>query len=371
MKTIFTYSLLCCFLIISSAAKAQTSVIRERATTAYRTDSVGLYPSDSTYYKYSGSRGGFPIWQYDTWQYSGKYDTCYYTYKINRGSKYYPISRLINTYDIHNNLLGTLYQSYDTASGKWANYSLASYIYDAHNNRLSALYQGWNNTSSTWMYSTLEGYTYDASNNMLTDTTSIWISGVQTYMSLLLYAYNAHNDMTASLEKMYKSGSWDDIMKHSYFLNAAYKPDSVLTFFPSGPAWEEIDKELYTYDSAYNTLTDSQYQWNAISSVWGTSALHIYTYSGNDQLSDEYRLGVKDTAWQNISYTSNSYDANHNIVSCMYQIWDTVTAAYRNEFKEYNIFNTDNKVDTMKFSPWDTTAGAWNFNYMTVYYYGT
>ncbi|MGN6568061.1 MAG: T9SS type A sorting domain-containing protein [Flavipsychrobacter sp.] len=371
MKTVFTYAVFCCSLLIVFVCNAQTSVIRERATTAYRTDSAGLYPSDSTYYKYSGSRGGFPIWQYNTWQYSGKYDTCYYTYKTNRDSKYYPISRLIDTFDSHNNLLGTLYQSYDTASGKWTNSSLALFTYDAHNNQLSALYQSWNSTSGIWMNSTLYGYTYDANNNMLTDTTSTWISGVHTYSSLYLYAYDTHNDLTESLLRTYSSGSWNNLIKQSYFLNAAYKPDSVLTFYQSGTSWNKVDKELYTYDSVYNALTDSQYQWNTITSVWNTGALHIYTYSGSDQLSDEYRLGDHLTAWQNYSYTSNSYDANHNMVDLIYEMWDTVTAAYRNDFKENNIFNTDNKADTMKLSVWDTSASAWNFNYMTVYYYGT
>ena len=370
MKTKFTYILVCCFLFISSLSNAQSSIIIETANTSYTTDSIGWYAYDSTYYFYSGVRGGFPVIQNGYWEYVGKFDTVYYAYRSDRAGMYSTTYRTVETFDTHDNLLSSTSQTYDTATGTWKSYYQTVYTYDAHNNTLSTTYQNWDTSSGgSWKNAARYSYSYDASNNMLTDTTLIPSGSAWNFSSLYLYTYNSHNDLVENIDMSYVGGSWANSEKYTYYINAGHKPDSMLVYMPSGPAWSNFYKDIYTYDGSYNMLTDTMLQWNNITFVWHNIYLHVYTYSGSDRLSDEYKTAQGDTAWVGFRYTSYNYDANHNETLALYQNWDTATKTYINYYKYDNSFNSLKKLDTLVYSTW--ASGAWATSYKTKYYYKT
>ena len=367
MKTILSYFLFACFILSSSVGKAQPGLVREYAATTYVTDSIGLYVQDSTYYMYGGSRSGLPVFKDVGWQYVGKYDTCYSVYKLYRDDKY-GWARNIDTFDSHGNLVYYLSQLYDTAAGEWKSYVQIAYSYDVHNNQISSVEQDMDVTTATLKNKSHRGSTYDANNNILTDTSANWSGSAWVYSMLNIYKYDPLNNLTGSLQKLYSGGAWNNISKFTYFLNAVNKPDSVIVSVPSASIWKNGSKNTYTYDAANNELSDTSYTWKDVSSVWHKSALHTYTYAGGDKLSDEYRQEMTgDTVLKNNTYTSYTYDANHNMLIYLFQTWDTAAGLYADYLRSDNSYNADNVPDTttvlMK------KSAAWIMSYRVLYYY--
>ena len=368
MQKLRTCALLACLSLTTIFSFAQTGApIRELATTNYYPDSLGWYSFDSTYYLYSGSRGGFPIVSDGFWEYAGKFDTSYYLSKGARLSDYHQSGRNIETFDSHDIMLSSVSQAYDTASHSWANEYQEIFTYDAHNNMLTHLSQTWNKASSAWQNQARNGNTYDASNNMLTDTLASWVSGTWQYTSLTQFTYDTHNNLTDQVQMTYLSGNWNNAAKYSYFLNAGFKPDSVVSYSPSGSGWAGSLKDVYTYDGVYNNLTDTSFLWSG--TAYASRSLDIYTYSGSDQLSDEHKIPLGTTGWQNNYYIANTYDGHHNQVRQVKQVWNTVAMAYINSTSSDNSFNTDNKLDTMTLSGWKSSSSVWNATYRSVNYY--
>ena len=362
MKLNFTSSIFSCLLLFlfANTANARLRVI---ANTYCYSNGTMYVPSDSSTYTYSGHRGSTISFNTFYWTVMANCDTNYYYYPTASGS-YYTNYRIVNTFDVNDNMLTSTYQQCDTAHKIWYNQALYSYAYDANNNQVSSLTQYWDTTGGSggvWKNSGKTTVTYDANNNNITDTTFSWLSGAWTNSQLMVHTYDSHNYLLETQSYYYYTSAWINSQKTIYNLNAGHKPDSTVQYVWDGSksSWDFYMKDAYVYDASYNILADTSSFWNSTSNVWLGSNLNLYTYSGSDVASDEMLSNTTMTGWTKYQKKNMTYDASHDLLTTVTQYWKSYKSAYDNVSKGVNIYNTENLISSYTTTTWDSASSSW------------
>ena len=266
-------------------------------------------PVDSTYYNYSGGRGGDLTHQlkYDnftTWDYVG--DTAY------QNAWYY-----VQTFDSLNNLKSTISQMW--SSGAWVPVTNMIYFYDTMNRVTYNILQTWSGTE--WVSSTRHDYSFNSSNQMYLDLLQTWNTFTLNWdpASQKTYYFDASGTLINETDQTFIATVPTYTIQYAYTQSATKNTTTVSTW--SGTGW--VNDSLYTdtFDSSTgNRIMSSRQLYNAVSSVWMNETLHLYSnfVSGTGlPQTDVYQTwdSAGSGLWVNVMQFTNTYNGSNQLTS--------------------------------------------------------
>lgn len=389
-------------------AKTTAATTLSRLTGAMYAQHNGAYyePVDSYMYKYSGARGGDLMSEmlgYDNGEqfayqpgFSNYMDDMRYTQTFDERNNILttlyeswdaPVSgwknnyRYVYTYDGMNNMTSNIRQNWSGSLNNWVNANQTIYSYDANGNMLTQIERYWQTSSSSWVNDTKYTFTYDANKNRLSNLYQSWNSGSNTWSNQdqTLYTFDAANNVLTQIYMTWTTsggGSWRNQNKTAY----TYNGNAPLTrlyqtwnTFGSG-SWNNSNQNLYTYDTVVltNLMKDVYQTWGG--SSWSNSSQTMYTYdAANNRISETGQTWVFGfpSAWRNSYYHTSGYDSRHNLVSHLEQTWSTGSSAWVNNRQYDYTFNKYDQMTSRKSNTWNA-GGFWyptTSDYYSRYYY--
>lgn len=363
------YLLLMLVMALPFISQSKTTATKSRVTgvvnTYYSTTTSSFTPQDSTWYKYTGIRGGNMMWAGYGWQYAGKYDSTIGYYWDNTSAYFYMSSGKWQTFDASNNMTMQVTSYYDTMTHVWDDNSRYVYTYDGSNNQTSSLYQSWDTTH--WTNFTRNSYTFSTSNDPATDTGFYWNMSTATWTpsQLNVYTYDTHHNLTSKNTFSWNMATsmWRNSFRYTYYVNSSYKQDSVLTesYNTSTSMWVNYSKHFYTYTST-NLIADTSIFWATASSAWRYSQLATYTYTGTDRTGEtDYTWNTTTLSWTNGNKFSMLFDGNHNMKNKIKQSY--ISSSYVNSTKDSNDYNSYNQPTNYYSYSWLTATSAWGLSF--------
>jgi hypothetical protein len=273
---------------------------------------------DSTYYNYSGSRGGDLKHQlkYDnftTWDFLG--DTAY------RNAWNY-----VQTFDSSNNLKSTVAYMWNASSSTWVPVTNTLDNYDTMNRITTMILQTWNGTM--WVPSTEHVYSYNSSNELYLDLLQNWNAFTTNWdpASQKTYYYDASNKLINETDQVFIATVPTYTTQYAYTYSTAKNTTTVSTW--SGTGW--VNDSLYTntFDSTTgNRIMSSAQSYNASSLVWTNGTLHLYSnfVSGLPQ-TDVYQKwdSAGSGLWVNVMQFTNTYNSYNQLTSSTGSSWNIV-----------------------------------------------
>lgn len=235
------------------------------------------------------------------------------------------------TYDINDNLLGSVTQDWNGLS--WINESKLTNTYTI-DIIANTLIQKWN--GATWEDSLQCIYSYDSSNNLLTEMYQEWNGISWNNLSQTINTYDINNNLTSII---YQDGN--------------------------GSSWDNSGQELYTYDINNKLITNSYNYWDGVS--WNNDFLanHLYTINNLDSIT----IG---SLWDGISYIEYEldtylYDVNNNLIYLSFQNYDGVTASNSVQtFYTYDGYNNNIEITQEIVDNADNNWKTWLKGYHTI-----
>ena len=308
---------------------------------------AGVYgTTDTSLYTYTGQRGGYFdgkqwVWQYDNIV-DNMYDTATGTYK--------PSFRTWQTFDANNNITSVRLEWRDMTTGLWTNWHQRVYTFDGANDLTEYYEQTWNTTSGTWVNDQKTSYTYTPAHKVATATQKLWQTATSSYENdrRAIYTYNGANDAVGELDEV---------------------------FWLSGGVWDTSQNIISTYDGAHNLLTQLFQWWNISTHTFMDHYREIYNYDGSGNVITWLREYWSGTAWSNgYKYTYTGF-AGHQPLEEIDQAWNISRSAFVNFYRVTTAYNSYNQPTFVYHEEWDTAAGTWGNNSVSMndsrYYYET
>lgn len=351
MKNSILYLLFTVFMCITyTQAGAQTS-----SRLIGKADSSQFY--DTTYYTYSGSRGGdlnremkfdssislLPfmtdtqitvVWQ----RFDAKNNLITSIEKLTEPgsgiSGFIDISKDSNAYDVRSNKIATYAFQGDTTPGHWIPHDSTFYTYDTKSNLLNLFKPSVERDS----------FSYDAANNLIAQYNVYWSSTKNMWVNGDAYTYT------------YSGGLLQSSYYHIWLASAGtfINGSAMLYYYNSS---KNIIKKVAMQSDPYATTPGSLVYQQIDSNVYDVAADIAYTYHA---LYDALRK-----TWQ-YSRDSNTYDAAHNLTADAQQSYDTVSKQYETTTQlsyAYNILHQMTRIHSQ------TSSFSINGNYTSRYYY--
>jgi hypothetical protein len=202
----------------------------------------------------------------------------------------------------------------------WVNFSRGTYTIDPNNNIDSVISEKWTGTAWQNQYKTM--HTYDLNNNRIINIQQQWNGSAWDNSTRGDYTYNANNDVLVSRSESWVLGAWQNGNEDSLIYDVN---NNLVTGFArnwAGGAWVDYLKSTYTYD-VNKTRTEVSQNWNG-------------------------------TTGTNQSKEILAYDANHNITSELFQLWDGQAWVKTNSFT--NLFDGNNFQIYSEYKSWDANG---------------
>ena len=135
---------------------------------------------------------------------------------------------------------------------------------------------------------------------------------------------------------------------------------TALEYDGTSGAFTPIIQTTNTFDANENVVTSLQKMWNASTLTWDNQQLTTSTYDAmNNLMSAVSQSWDGVSAWVNSGKDTFTYSAANQKLSDTYQTWDVPTSAWLNSYTQtYHYFSGSN-VDTNVFKIWDAGALAW------------
>jgi hypothetical protein len=341
---------------VATAAKSTATASRLIAVTSleYDMDSVYFVLSDTAHITYSGQRGGDLNSEYI------KFDNGLSW--VNNGGTLENDGSFTQTFDGNDNILSQISQSWNGSAFENDYASFSSY--DGSNNLLTQVEAYWNSGTSVWDSSYKYVYTYDLNNKLLTETGMSWDGSVWVNDYGYNYTLDMNGNVLVNTYSTWNTGTnvWDSMGKSIYTYNVNNLETQRTEQQWNTNVWENGWQYLSTYDLNNNLATYTQQSWNG--TVWVVAGVTTNTYLNNDLVTSLEQDGMGANQINQV----NTFDANHNMLTNIKQIW--INNAFVNDYRveyTYNSFDqaTSEKESSWNGSTWDATSG----NYWGRYYY--
>ena len=290
----------------------------------------------------------------------------YYTYNINgnvatketkntpdagcESDAYY--NRETYSYDeIHlNSVKDILLETFDFTTNAWVNSAKKHYEYDAYYNKLEEIRQLWDGSISSWRNYLRFENTYDV-HLPLTANRYSWDSNTNAWFLNQSDTYN-YNTNRKLLEYMHDSwnyslNQWQTLRKtineydanENIAMHAEYQKYSSENQYE----WNRINISYYAYDASNFIIEEIKYSdWNNTTENWDTKKKYDYTNDANGYPVETgiYLWNETTSHWDNDSQLFTTYNAHHDIVEEITQVWET--NAWINSERKTLTYNTSN-----------------------------
>ena len=219
----------------------------------------------------------------------------------------------ISAFDNNNNLISSLFQSWDSVAQSWQNHGQYFCTYDSSNNRIAILNQLWNDSLALWDNQYMRFFAYDIFNNIRHTLMESWNGNSWDTMSQIFSDFDAAGNKTGELWEHWFDSVWVNNWRFTYL----YDADNNKTYY-SKEFWDGFwimdEEDYYTY-GVFNTLQYALYRRRHIFIMEDIGEFHA-TYDWNNNmltsLSDIWGNGVSQPHYNQHTYT---YDGNDNRIS--------------------------------------------------------
>lgn len=154
---------------------------------------------------------------------------------------------------------------------------------------------------------------------------------------------------------IYPSNTWLFSDTAYYIYNAAGQVTRRTTVGTGGP----MQRELTTYNAAGLTTEYIYQYYNSSTTAWENSSRYTTAYDaqGNETLSESFNW--QNNAWelQNSNKTLNTYNGANQLTQAVYQILDTSTGIYENDYRDQYAYNGSGQLNDFMGAIWNN--GAW------------
>ena len=320
-------------LLTASPAIGQTKFLV--ATSSMLFDSGLAFSGDSATFAYNSN---FQINQLKYWTLD---DTGIWSLK----------SRVIDyAYDASGNLIYYLLQIGNDVNG-WTNLWRYTYTYHTDGQLLSFLGEKWN--GSSWVKQSIDyDRVYDANGHLISLTANFNRS---------LYTYNGQGQLETQTHQKFSDGNWVDKSRQEF----TYLPDNITITTAYNwliNAWIESDRYTSSYDINGNLLQDVHEEWNGTSWVNVFQILLVYVDGYPVENLSQRRNG---TSWENFSKSSQSYDANHNLIYVISEEW--IAGVWSPTHRLFNRYDAESNFLGARLEGWD--GASWDIlSYSRLHY---
>lgn len=308
-------------LIVSAIASSVSQTYRmvARASSNYSEASQKFEPVDSAHYDWAAGHGGYNFLSVyhssvaadhmDTWSFSGNN----------------PVSdeRASRNFDQNGNLLTTEYELWQVNGSYWKKGYKSVYSYDGQNRMTEYIGMEPNQNNTGYQNKTRTVYTYDINGNLVKTLGQSWLNNAWADKTQTLCSYNGSNAMTSKIISQYDGNSWINQDKYGYTLNAGN----------------------------YVTL-EQHFDWN---NGWKADGQHLFTYDGNNNLTEDLFQTWVNNAWINDSKKLTTYNSNHQPLSWIYQAWESNT--WKNYYR--NLYTYDLSGNQLSINVQNWTGNSW------------
>lgn len=186
------------------------------------------------------------------------------TYEIWNNNQWKGYTRQIETLNANGSVASVTYQTYDTLSASYKNYSQFTYLYDASNRVISHNTKFWDIANNSWANSSLSSFSYDANGNLEQTLTEEWdFANLEWDLyNLITYTYDTDNKLTKFLLQTRNGSSWVNIARRSYTYNAqGYITNDFQERWDANTlAWVNYQDMAYYYETnpLFNSITESE-----------------------------------------------------------------------------------------------------------------
>ncbi|HYV92573.1 MAG TPA: T9SS type A sorting domain-containing protein [Chitinophagales bacterium] len=183
------------------------------------------------------------------------------------------------------------------------------------------------------------------------------------------YLYNLDSD--SSLNRYVKlihdvDSGWINYLAYYYGYDAQYNNDTVMLSFwdNSNLVWLAQQLTVNTFDANNNVLSSTFYIWD--SSYWKNASQVLYAYDTSFNLILQTQLSWNGVSWDELSKFAFSYDANNNRIGEIDSIGGAPVYKYITSYDSSN-YETQNIQQTWNGSTWknawrDTLSYDANYN---------
>ena len=155
-------------------------------------------------------------------------------------------------------------------------------------------------------------------------------------------------------------------LKHNFRDIYTQRLDSIVYLNYDNVLMQLVNEELdeYTYDANNNMTSEIYSLWDTGINAWIFDDKYEYTYDANNNLTS-YIYSLWDTGindWIFYSKVEYTYDANNNMTSYIYSEWDTGINAWIFSSKREYTYDANNNLTSYIYSWWDTGINDWIFD---------
>ena len=154
-------------------------------------------------------------------------------------------------------------------------------------------------------------------------------------------------------------------LKHNFRDIYTQRLDSIVYLNYDNVLMQLVNEELdeYTYDANNNMTSEIYSLWDTGINAWIFDDKYEYTYDANNNLTS-YIYSLWDTGindWIFYYKVEYTYDANNNMTSAIYSEWDTGINAWIFSSKKEYTYDANNNLTSYIYSNWDSGINVWIF----------
>lgn len=182
------------------------------------------------------------------------------------------------------------------------------------------------------------------------------------------YFYDANGWQTEWITKDSVNGSWVKSHRYTYTYNLTGKQTSYLYQQWVNNAWRNLSRRMMTYNSNDDFLANTDEYWDTLTSTWILNGnQYNNTYNANFKKTQMLQVYVSNGVVIDSSRTTYTYNANNKEHSQLRQAWTSSSAGWYNQQIWYNVYNTNNQLDSTFNCIWNPNTLVFDTSYLTTY----
>lgn len=293
-------------------------------------------------------------------------------------------------------------KGYDYTTNNYLYGSMARFTLKDDSLYDQVLSYGLNTASNQWVASARTKYEYNANNYLQKRLNQNWSVADEAFINDNQSFYIFQNGkMTQRVDQSWNGSSWENFIKvNNEFgtanellsetdytwdgVNSVWLPTYRTTFtYTTGlvtmryveqwddmlDMWVEFRRTGYGYNASSLITLQTTENWTGTS--WQYDSRYTYSYNSNDQttLELEEEWDAVSSSWVNVYKYSYTYDGNNNLSGYLEQNWDDVSSAWRNFLKDEYTYDSNDNNTVYTNSDWDTGTNSWLYDYKLEFYY--
>ena len=175
--------------------------------------------------------------------------------------------------------------------------------------------------------------------------------------------YSSNNYVNTQTLQGWDGASWVDSVGYTY----TYNSNNFLTntVAQKGNPLQNDSQYVYTYAGYNNTQVLNQV-W--VSGAWASAFKVNNSFDANGNKYQSFGSSWTGSTWVNYDLFIQGFDLNNNAVSYLYELWNSTTGTYVNNYQEAYAYVLGNNTRFENYN-WDTTAAAWTPNILYTFSY--